>query len=338
MSSLNLMKRQSSVYKVRILREEKNSYSVKIGDEEVRAVLSGKIRHEAIVPSALPVVGDYVVCSYEPLNSLARIEEVLPRTSHLTRKVAGDAYSEQILASNLQTIFYITSLNMDLNLRRLERFMIMIRDGNCTPVILLSKADLADEETIQNALEQIETVAPNVAVHAISVHQSETMEVLQQYFLPEATIAFIGSSGVGKSTLTNFWLNREVQITQQISGDRDKGRHTTTSRSLFYLENGCAIIDTPGIREVQLWESDSVGLDDLFNDIKELQSSCRFSNCSHGDTLGCQVTEALNDGRLDEARLKSYLKLEREQAYIERKVNVASRREQKAVWKKRSRM
>ena len=338
MSSSNLMKRQNYVYKTRVLREEKNSYKVKIENEEVRAVLSGKIRHDAIVPSAFPVVGDYVMCSYEPHNCLARIEEVLPRTSHLTRKVAGDAYSEQILASNLQIVFYLTSLNMDLNLRRLERSMVMIKDGRIMPVILLTKADLVNQEIIKKVLERVTAVAPKIDVHIVSVHQSETMEGLKKYFRPDSTVAILGSSGVGKSTLTNFFLGHEVQVTQEICEERDKGRHTTTSRSLFYLENGCAIIDTPGIREIQLCESDSTGLDDLFSDIQELQRRCQFSNCAHQTTPGCQIQMALNDGRLDEARFKSYLKLEREQTYMQMKVNATNRRQQKEIWKKRSRM
>ncbi len=337
MSSLNLVKRQSCVYKVRVLREEKNSYQVKIENEEVRAVLSGKIRHEAVVPSALPVVGDYVLCSYDPHNCLARIEEVFPRTSHLTRKAAGDAYSEQILASNLQVVFYLTSLNMDLNLRRLERSIVMIKDGQITPVIVLTKADLVQPETIEDAVKRIAAVAPEIEVHVISAHQAETMAKLKKYFLPDSTVAFLGSSGVGKSTLTNFLLGQEVQETQGISEERDKGRHTTTSRSLFFLENGCAIIDTPGIREIQLWESDSAGIDDLFSDIKELQGHCQFSNCTHQNTPGCQVQMALDDGRLDEARFKSFLKLEREQAYIQKKVSMTGRRQEKRLWRKRKR-
>lgn len=331
------MKRQSCVFKARVLHEEKNCYEVKIESEVVRAVVSGKMRHDALVPSQLPAVGDYVMCTYEPHNSLARIEEVLPRSTHLTRKVAGDAYSEQILASNLQVVFYLTSLNMDLNLRRLERYLIMIRDGKITPVVLLSKADLVDAQTIEQAVKDVKAVAPSVEVYAISSQHTASMDELKKYFVPEATVAFLGSSGVGKSTLTNFYLGREVQTTQEIGEERDKGRHTTTSRSLFFLANGCAIIDTPGIREIQLWEGDSTGVDELFADILDLQGRCQYSNCGHQHEPGCQVQLAIEEGRLDRARLKSFLKLAREQSYMQLKLNATTRRQQKEIWKKRGR-
>ncbi|MBI2522017.1 MAG: ribosome small subunit-dependent GTPase A [Bdellovibrio sp.] len=336
MDSLNLMNGQNCVYKSRILHEEKNCYRVKIESDEVRAVISGKMRHEALVPSELPAVGDYVMCSYEPHNCSARIEKVLPRISHLTRKVAGDAYSEQILASNLQVVFYLTSLNMDLNLRRLERYLVMIRDGNITPVVLLSKADLVDKKIIGAAIEKVKSVAPTVDVHAISARQTETLEGLKKYLLPDSTVACLGSSGVGKSTLTNSFLGHDLQATQEISEERDKGRHTTTSRSLFYLANGCAFIDTPGIREIQLWEGQSAGIDELFSDIIALRLQCQYSNCHHQHEPGCRIQLALSQGCLDEARLKSFLKLEREQAYMRMKVNATSRRQQKDIWKKRS--
>ncbi len=292
--------------KGRVVHQEKNLYHVKIDGQTIQVPISGKMRHEAARPSDLPAVGDQVTVEE------GRITALFPRRTVLLRKTAGEFGQEQVLASNLETVFYVSSLNEDLNLRRMERYLIMIRDGGIDPVIVLSKADLCSPEQMQEAVRRVESVARDVPVHVTAVNGPESMQGLLPYFRPGETLAFLGSSGVGKSTLVNHFLGAQVQVTQDIAQQRDKGRHTTTSRSLFELPSGAFLLDTPGIREIQLWEGES-GVEELFQDIIDLAAGCRFQDCVHDERAqGCQMREALEDGRLDPDRLRSYHKLQKE--------------------------
>jgi ribosome biogenesis GTPase len=253
----------------------------------------------------------------------------------LIRKVAGEFAGEQILGANIDIGFYLNSLNMDLNLRRMERYLIMFRDGNVKPIVVLTKADLIAPSDLENVLLKIKDVTKEIPVYVISCKHPETMNVLLEHFEKGVTVALLGSSGVGKSTLTNFLLGGDRQKIQEIRSDDDKGKHTTTSRSIFPTPKGAFIMDTPGIRELQLWEGES-GLDETFKDILELEKNCRYHNCSHKSEPGCAILEAIGCQFLDPNRLKSFQKLGREQRFIENKHNAANIFQQKKVWKKRS--
>jgi ribosome biogenesis GTPase / thiamine phosphate phosphatase len=319
----------------RILNEQRNYYLIDLEGEELKAVMSGNLRHLAESSMDRPAVGDSVVVSYNPHEGTAKIHAVEERKSVLLRKTAGSFAGEQVIASNLDTVFIVNSLNRELNLRRMERYLVMVRDGGIRPVLVLSKSDLISSEERQELLQEVQIVAGEVPVHVTSMKRPWSMEVLKKYLLPGHTLALIGSSGVGKSTLTNFFLGQQLQDTGGIRDDDDRGKHTTTSRTLFPLENGSFLLDTPGIREIQLW-SGSEGLDDTFSDILTAMSQCRFSDCCHDAEPGCSLREALESGEIEEDRYNSYLKLRREQAFMEMRKNARSQRREKEIWKQRS--
>jgi ribosome biogenesis GTPase / thiamine phosphate phosphatase len=280
-------------------------------------------------------VGDYVLCRYNPLQGIGRIEKLLERKSSLLRKVAGEYAGAQVLGANLDTVFYLSSLNMDLNLRRMERYLIMIKDGGIRPVVILTKADLISSDDLESILERVRDVIGDISVYITSAKDLESFECLNKYLCENETVAFLGSSGVGKSTMTNIMLSSEECDVQIISHEDDKGKHTTTSRSLYQLENGCYVMDTPGIREIQLWEGES-GLNETFKDIEDLIQNCGFRNCSHVKEPNCAILTAIDRGELCPLRFRSYGKLCREQMHMEIRANAKDLSQQKKSWKKRS--
>jgi ribosome biogenesis GTPase len=256
----------------------------------------------------LPAVGDWVAARPLPGERKAVIEAVLPRRTSFTRKEAWRKTAEQVVAANIDTVFLVTSFGPDLNPRRLERYLTMAWESGATPVIVLTKLDLADDPAAE-AL-PIEAIAFGVPVHHVSGVTGDGVESLAPYLGAGRTVALLGSSGVGKSTLVNNLAGREVLVTREIRDD-GKGRHTTTHRELVPLPGGALLLDTPGMRELQLWEA-SDGLATTFADVEDVMAECRFADCAHETEPGCAVRAALASGELDRARWDSYRKLQRE--------------------------
>lgn len=280
--------------------------------------ISGKLRHEAIDQEEFPSVGDWVVVSLRIEEKRATIHRVLPRKSKFSRKVAGVNTREQIVASNIDTIFLVNALNKDFNARRIERYLILAWESGATPVILLSKADLCMD--LDEKLRETEKAAMGVPIHVISAIDEIGLDELNQYLAPGRTVALLGSSGVGKSTLLNYLAGEEIQETKEVRAYDDRGRHTSTSREMFILDSGAIMIDTPGMRELQLWGGTD-GISEAFEDIEELAIQCKFSDCKHKKEPGCAIKQAIEDGILDEKRFKSYVTLQKEAKMFEKKQN-----------------
>ena len=296
--------------RARVISQEKGIYKLSNGTEMKAATVSGKYRYEVQTVSDYPAVGDYVIAQWQDDDSPAVITGLFPRKSCFIRKAAGPGKQEQVVAANIDTVFICMSLNNNFNLRRLERYLSVTYDSGAEPVVVLTKADLcADMDT---KIAEARKVAPGADIVATSSLDGN-YKAMMPYILPGKTVAFIGSSGVGKSTLINKLTGTDRIATCEIGND-DKGRHTTTHRELITLQNGAFVIDTPGMRELGMWDSDA-GIDTTFADIEELSRGCRYADCSHTSEPGCAILAAVADGTLDIARLESYRKLKTENAY-----------------------
>jgi ribosome biogenesis GTPase len=316
----------------RVVNEERERYRIQVGmHEQLVGELAGRFYHQVVRRFDMPAVGDWVC--FTPLvgSNAAIIHQMLPRQRCLYRKVAGDSAKEQILAANVDTAFIVSSLNLDLNVRRFERYLILCRESAVRPVIVLSKADLVEDVAARIA--ELQRQLPDVELLALSSLNGQGMDALHAMLAAGQSFVVLGSSGVGKSTLVNHLLGSEVLKTQDIRAGDDKGKHTTTSRSLFRLAGGALLIDTPGMRELQLFGHNE-GLSNTFADIEALARSCRYQNCGHQGDEGCAIAQALHEGRLDEARLKSYKKVQRELAFQARKEDKSLARVEKDKWKK----
>jgi len=315
----------------RVVLEHKGMYRVLTEQGELLSEISGKFRFGAKGREDFPAVGDWVVLSTRHEEGKATIHEVLPRFSKFSRKLAGETTEEQVVAANIDTIFLVNALNNDFNVRRIERYLLMAWESGANPVIILTKADLCDD--IDRRLNEVESIAFGVPIHLVSVVTEIGIDELSIYFGPGKTVALLGSSGAGKSTLTNFLLGEHKQVVQEIRQGDDRGRHTTTHRELLALPTGGLIIDTPGMRELQLWDAGD-GLSESFTEIEDLAAQCRYRDCQHQTEPGCAVKNAIDEGILDEKRFQSYEKLQKELAYLERKADKRAQLVEKEKWKK----
>jgi ribosome biogenesis GTPase / thiamine phosphate phosphatase len=319
----------------RVALEYKHFYRIYSEWGEVLGEIAGRLRHEALDREDLPVVGDWVVIRRSPESDKVTIHAVLPRKSKFTRKVAGFRTEKQIVGSNIDTVFLVTSLNQDFNPRRVERYLIVAWESGARPIIVLSKSDLCDE--VEERTREIKAVVGDVPIHAVSVVKREGLDELARYLKAGQTVAFLGSSGVGKSTLVNYLLGREHLRVQEIRKHDGRGVHTTTHRELIVLPQGGLVLDTPGMRELQLWDGEG-GLEIAFADIEAVASQCYFSDCRHQDEPRCAIREALAEGAIDAARYESYEKLKKELTYLARKQDIRSAIVEKKKWKTLSRM
>ncbi len=287
------------------------TYRVVTGDGEYLADATGRMRHEAQGRRDLPAVGDWVAVKPTTMaGGRATIQAILPRTSLFSRKAAGTDTTEQLLATNVDIAFLMTAFDQDLNLRRLERYLAMTWESGATPVILVNKTDLSTD--VEAVRAEVDRVASGVPVHAISAKHREGLEALAPYLQPGRTLVVLGSSGVGKSTLINRLIGEDRLRTNEVRDSDHRGRHTTTHRELIVLPGGALLIDTPGMRELQLWTAET-GMVEAFDDISALAPECYFADCQHATEPRCAVKQAVADGRLPAERLANFHKLRAEQ-------------------------
>lgn len=291
----------------RVIAQYKGLYKVATEKSEVLSEISGKLRHSSDEFLDYPAVGDFLMVDREDeLHGNAIIHKILRRKSIFLRRAAGTSHEGQVVAANIDTVFICMSLNNDLNLRRLERYLSIAWDSGAVPVVVLTKSDLCED--LPEKLVEIESIAIGTDVVVTSSMTDEGYSTILKYISPGRTVAFMGSSGVGKSTLINRLLGADVIETREIRKD-DKGKHTTTRRELIVISSGGAVIDTPGMREIGV---ESVNLAKTFADINEFTDSCRFGDCQHENEPGCAVRRAIEEVIITEERLQSYKKLKKE--------------------------
>ncbi|WLR58603.1 ribosome small subunit-dependent GTPase A [Pseudalkalibacillus hwajinpoensis] len=313
----------------RVKMEHRGGYSVSTGESSYVAELSGKFRFEVTQRDALPAVGDWVLITPKSENK-AIIHQLLPRKSKFSRKIAGTTTEEQIIVANVDTVFLVNALNQDFNPSRIERYLVMAWESGANPVIVLSKADLCDN--VMEKVNALTGVAVGVPIHVVSSATEIGIDELTPYLIEGKTTALLGSSGAGKSTLINKLYGQDIQVVQDIREEDGKGKHTTTSRELISLHTGGVLIDTPGMREIQLWETNN--LSQSFPDIESYAEQCYFRDCKHEGEPKCAVRNAISDGTLEERRFENYKKFNRELAFLERQTNKKAQLEERKKWKK----
>lgn len=297
----------------RLIRDNKITYGALLGDgEELEVVMSGKVYNDAETDAELPAVGDWVALETGDENNEHVIRARLPRLTCLSRKMSGRSTEEQVIAANIDVVVVVTDAGPDFNPRRMERYFTIIGLSGAKAVVLINKTDLFSAEKNEKAAAAIRALNPEADIHLTSLQKKASLKVLKAYLKPGVSLTFIGSSGVGKSSVINHLLGDEYQWTDEVNGTTGKGRHTTTARELMVLRGGGIIIDNPGIREVHMW-SDEKTLRQRFADLEELAASCKFTDCRHGtNNAGCAIQSAINAGSLDAKRLDGFLKLDKE--------------------------
>jgi ribosome biogenesis GTPase len=314
----------------RVTLQHNHIFTVVTETGEVHAQVSGRLRHESMSADELPAVGDWVALRLSPGDGNALIQAVLPRRSKFSRRTAGRATREQIVSANVDTVFLVVGMDNDFSPRRVERYLAAAWESGAAPVVVLNKLDLCVDANARVAA--VEEVAPLVPVHAISALRGDNMDAVAAYCASRRTVALLGSSGVGKSTLINTLLGEEILKTAEVRQKDGRGRHTTTHRELIFLPGGGMVIDTPGMRELQMWEADE-GVQVTFDEIETLARGCHFRDCRHGNEPGCAVRAAVDAGELAPDRLASMHKLQKELAWFDRQHDQLAAIEEKRRWK-----
>ncbi|WP_181351297.1 ribosome small subunit-dependent GTPase A [Thalassobacillus sp. CUG 92003] len=317
----------------RITRAAQEIYTIQTDTASYQATVSGKLRHEAASTSIWPAVGDWVV--YQPHDGdKAQIQRVLQRRTVLSRRAAGPGIDEQVIAANVDTVFIVSTLTKEFNVQRIERYVMQVYESGAKPVIVCTKRDLCEDVMDKQA--QIERHAPGVPIYLVNNMDGSGIEELQNELHERDTISLIGSSGVGKSTLMNRLIGEDIQVTNEVREKDERGLHTTTHRELFALPNGTYVIDTPGMRELQLW-GDATHVDTTFSDIDELSEQCKFRDCQHHQEPGCAVIAAIEAGELTSERLKNYQKMLREVERLDLKNKYGTHRANRILHSPRAR-
>ena len=298
----------------RITRVDRDRYLVRNEENEVKAEPTGKLLFSTDSSHELPCVGDWAFVQYYNDGALAIIHELFPRKTFLRRKSAGKEVDYQMIASNVDIAFIIQSCDFNFNLRRMERYLVMVHEGHIEPIILLSKSDLVSSVDVENRISEIREAHIDARVIAFSNKTAIGLEIVQQALENGKTYCMLGSSGVGKTTLLNHLLGREVFETNPVREKDGRGRHTTARRQLTVLDNGALLIDTPGMRELGMIDV-AAGIDDSFSDIHEFSKNCRFTNCTHTTEAGCAILKAVQTKELNEERYQSYMKLMKESEF-----------------------
>lgn len=325
--------KKSGLVPARVSLEQKERYSLFSEFGELAAQISGRMRHISMGRADFPAVGDWVAVDVRAEEKTATIHAVLPRHSVFSRTavLGGAKTDEQVLAANIDIVFLVSGLDNDFNLRRIERYLSIAWNSGATPIVILNKADLCDD--VEGHKEQVESVAFEVPQYAVSAANDDNFDFLREHVKVGKTAIFLGSSGVGKSTLINRLLGAEQLKVGEVREYDGKGRHTTTARQMFLLSEGGIVIDTPGLREIQAWGDES-GIDRTFGDIEEIAARCRFSDCTHRNEPGCAIREAIKNGELDAGRLKNYIKLQRELKYMSIRKDQRARIEESRKWRR----
>ncbi len=300
----------------RVVAVHKDSYTISNGEVDVLAELIGKLIFSASSPVDYPAVGDWVLANFYDENTFAIIHQILPRKSLLKRKTPGKKVDFQLIAANIDFAFIVQSLNENFNLRRLERYLVMVNDGKIQPIVLLSKSDLLDHEAITGITEEIHKIMPDLQVIPFSNQNESYLDNVKRIMQAGLTYCLLGSSGVGKTTLTNNLIGKSKYITKTVSKKESKGRHATTHRQLIKLDFGALVVDTPGMRELGNF-SVATGLGETFSEITEFSEKCQFNDCTHVNEKGCAVLKAVEDGQLSAERYQNYIKMNKESTFNE---------------------
>ena len=312
----------------RVISVNKSNYTINNGRDEVFAEVTGKLMFGADSPLDYPAVGDWVYAQYFDEDSFAVIHQIFPRKSVLKRKTPGKKIEYQLIAANIDTAFIMQSLDYNYNLRRLERYLVMINESKIRPVVLLSKSDLLSPDERDAKIAEINSLFPDIKTSAFSNVDNSGLEQVKQLLIPGETYCLLGSSGVGKTTLLNNLLDKALFETQEVREKDGKGRHVTARRQLICLESGAMIVDTPGMRELGNISVES-GISETFDEIETLSAQCRYNDCSHTQENGCAVLAALEDETISQGRYNNYIKLMKESSYNERSYLEKRRKDKK---------
>jgi ribosome biogenesis GTPase len=300
----------------RVIAVHKDSYIINSGKNDVYAELIGKMLFSAASPMDFPAVGDWVLATFHDEDTFSIIHKVLPRKSLLKRKTPGKKVDFQLIAANIDVAFIVQSLDTNFNLRRLERYLVMVKDSDIEPIVLLSKSDLLGTKEVENRVTEIHKIMPFLHVQPFSNENDDGLKNVKDLLVPRKTYCLLGSSGVGKTTLLNNLIGEAKFVTKTVREKDNRGRHATTYRQLIKLDSEALLIDTPGLREVGNFSVET-GMDKTFTEILELSEQCQFNDCTHVTEKGCAVLKAVANGHVSEKRYQNFIKMRKESIYSE---------------------